>query len=333
MLSLTWEKHDPAFNLALEEVLFEALSPDLPALFLLWRNEASVIIGRHQNAFAEVNAPWLREQHIPVVRRSTGGGAVYHDLGNLNFSFLLMRESSNIVDPAPLLAPVLSALRDLGIEAVPSSRNDIAVNDRKISGTALRRDGRRILFHGCILVDTNIAALSSALTTNPEKFRSKGVTSHSARVATLASLLPHRGGTEELMRDLMEALNRHCSHGIFSLPGELCGKAEHIANVKYRNWDWNWGRSPRFSRKFSHRFPWGRLEIFWDVREGVIQSCRLMGDFFALRDMEDLEKRFVGLAPEASALRPAFLPIHVETWFSGAEEEPLLSFLCGEEVS
>lgn len=332
MLSLTWEKHDPAFNLALEEVLFEALSPELPELFFLWRNAPSVIIGRHQNAFAEVNEPWLREHRIPLVRRTTGGGAVYHDLGNLNFSFLLRRENSNIVDPVQLLAPVLSALRDLGVEAVLSSRNDLAVDGRKISGTALRRDGQRTLFHGCILVNTDAAALSNALAADPEKFRSKGVRSHRARVATLSSLLPQRGDSAELMGDLMEALTRRCSRGIYTLHSDLCSKAEELANKKYRNWEWTWGRSPRFSRKFSRRFPWGKLECFWEVREGVIQGCRLMGDFFALRDPEALEKCFLGLAPEPSALRSALSLVNVETWFSGAEREPLLSFLCGEDL-
>ncbi|WP_298065953.1 lipoate--protein ligase [uncultured Mailhella sp.] len=343
MLSLNWEQHDPAFNLALEEVLFDALSPALPGIFLLWRNRPSIIIGRHQNAFAEINAGWCRAHGIHIVRRSTGGGAVYHDLGNLNFSFLLWSGHSRILEPARFLTPVLDALRDVGVEAACSSRNDLSAGGRKIAGTALRRDGQRTLLHGCILVHTDTSALTQALAGDPEKFLSKGVSSHKARVANLCDLLPSANTCTgeslndaaaepaEVMRRLMDALTRHCAHGVFTLPDELRASASRLAKTKYRSHDWTWGRSPRFSQKFRRRFPWGRLECFWNVREGVIQECRLLGDFFALRDPAELEAHFLGLAPDAHALRAALEPLGVEAWFSGAEREPLLSFLCGED--
>lgn len=332
MYALRMESTDPAFNLALEETLFNTLSPENPGIFLIWRNEPSVIIGCHQNTAEEVNAVYCREHGIHVVRRPTGGGAVYHDLGNVNFSFLTWVEKNRISGFEEFMRPMVAALRDLGINAEYTSRNDITVDGRKVAGTAQRRAGQRMLHHGCVLVDVDTSALAGALAVDPEKFRSKGVASHRARVANLREFLPDGLSREACMDMVISAMTRRCAQEERPLAPHLREKAEELAASRYRSWEWNWGQSPRFTEKRRHRFSWGRLECLLEVRNGVIASCRLFGDFFSLRDIRELEAALAGLRADAASLRQALSDVPVESWFSGAEREPLLAFLCGDEL-
>ena len=332
MQAILFPGHDAAFNLALEETLFDSLSPEFPGLFLLWRNAPSVIVGRHQNTAEEVDASFCHEHGIAIVRRATGGGTVYHDLGNVNFSFLLWADKNRLAGFEEFMPPILRALRELGVEAESSSRNDISVAGHKIAGTAQRRDGQRMLHHGCLLVDTDTEVLTNALAVDLEKFRSKGVASHRARVANLKDFLPATMLGEDCAVRVMEAMTKHCAEGFWTIPQELLEKAEILAQKKYRNWDWTWGTSPRFSEKRRSRFSWGRLECLLDVEGGVIRSCRLFGDFFALRNVEELEALLVGLKADTASLSEVLQSIPVESWFAGAERAQVLEILCGKKA-
>lgn len=331
MYALRIDSVDPAFNLALEEILFDTLSPENPGMFLIWRNEPSVIVGCHQNTAEEVNAAFCRERGIHVVRRPTGGGAVYHDLGNVNFSFLVWVDKNRLAGFEEFMEPMVLALRDLGVNAAYTSRNDITVDGRKVAGTAQRRSGQKMLHHGCLLVDVDTAALSGALAADPEKFRSKGVASHRARVANLREFLPADLSPEQRMTMVIDAMTRRCAPEERSLDPALREKAEALARSRYRSWEWNWGRSPRFTEKRRRRFDWGRLECLLNVRNGVIDGCRLFGDFFALRDIRELEALLVGQRADPSSLRAALADAPVESWFSGARRDELLAFLCGDD--
>jgi len=330
MYALRVESTDPAFNLALEEVLFDSLSPENSGIFLIWRNSPSVIVGRHQNTAEEVNAAFCREHGITVVRRPTGGGAVYHDLGNVNFSFLVWVEKKRLSGFEEFMTPMVQALRDLGIDAEYTSRNDITVNGRKVVGTAQRRTGQRMLHHGCLLVDVDTSALSDALAADPEKFRSKGVASHRARVANLKEFLPDGLDAAQCMEQIVNAMICRCAQEERELSTELKEKAEALARSRYRTWEWNWGNSPAFTEKRRRRFSWGRLECLLDVRDGIVTGCRLFGDFFPLRDPAELEALLTGLRSDPASMRAALKNEPVETWFSGAERSDLLAFLCGE---
>lgn len=330
MYALHVKSTDPTFNLALEETLFNALSPELPGVFLIWRNAPSVIIGCHQNTIEEINPSYCRDHGITVVRRPTGGGAVYHDLGNVNFSFLVRVEKNRLAGFDEFMRPMVLALRDIGVNAEYTSRNDITVDGRKVAGTAQRRSGQSMLHHGCLLVDVDTSVLSEALAADPEKFRSKGVSSHRARVANLREFLPQGLSREQYMDMVIGAMIRRCAKGEYRLPPELLKKAGELADSRYRSWEWNWGKSPRFTEKRSHRFSWGRLECLLEVRNGIISGCRLFGDFFSLRDIRDLETLLTGLRADAVSLRSALKDVPVESWFSGAEHDDLLNFLCGE---
>ena len=328
MLALRIDSLDPAYNLALEETLFNALEPGHPGWFLLWRNGPSIIVGRHQNTLEEIDEDFIRAAELPVVRRATGGGAVYHDEGNLNFSFLTRVDTKPPPGFADFLAPIVGALADLGVTASFSSRNDITVDGRKISGSAQRRAGSRMLHHGTMMVDLDTTVLGRALAGNPDKYQSKGVSSHKSRVANLREFLPRDWSRETCMSRVSEAMIRRCASTEATVPPHLASQAGELAESRYRTWEWNYGKSPEFTERRRRRFPWGALECRFNVKNGIITRCSLYGDFFTLGDTADLEKCFEGLPRTPETLASALAGIPVETWFVGAERGPLLDFLC-----
>ena len=250
------ERTDPAYNLALEEVM--TAQADAP-FAMLWRNRPAVIVGRNQNACREFNSDYAREHGVAVVRRMTGGGAVYHDLGNLNYSIFAFETDANrrYIDFAPFAEPVLTALRALGVAAEFSGRNDILVNGRKVSGSAKCVHAGRILFHGTLLFDVDFGAMAAVLTPPRAKIEAKGVASVRARVANLNEFLPdldrdtfRRAMERELLRQfgLKEPL---------PIPDNWKREAERTADERYRSWEWNFGESPDFSFERTGRFPGG----------------------------------------------------------------------------
>ena len=184
------DNNDPAFNLALEELLCSEFPEEV---LMLWRNRSSVIVGKNQNTFAEVNRPFVEEQNIPVIRRMTGGGAVYHDIGNVNYSFIIHERRPGADSFAAFACPVTEALRRMGVDAQFSGRNDILVDGRKISGSAQCCVKERTLFHGTLLFDVDMDMLGKVLTPGKAKIESKGVKSVRARVANLKEFLPRNG--------------------------------------------------------------------------------------------------------------------------------------------
>ncbi len=323
---------DPAYNLALEECLVDTLKPGDSGWFLVWRNGPSIIVGRHQNTLEEINEEFTRAKGIPVVRRGTGGGAVYHDEGNLNFSFLTTLGRNEKAEFAPFMQLVVEALGDLGITAELSSRNDITVEGRKISGSAQRRSGEKLLHHGTMLVDLDMSVLGSALTGNPDKYRSKGVASHRSRVANLREFMDPALDRNACLRLVTDAVVKRCADGEAALPPGLEAKARALADTKYRSWDWNYGKSPAFSTRMRERFPWGAVDCRLDVKNGVVQSCRIFGDFFSSRDTADIEQILIGvrLMPEDIRAALARLPCSLEEYFTGASADEAAAFLAGE---
>lgn len=325
MLALRLDSLDPALNLALEETLFNALRPGDPGWFLLWRNGPSVIVGRHQNTLEEINADLVRRYNLPVVRRMTGGGAVYHDAGNLNFSFLMPAGGRGRLDFGVFLRPVLATLAEFGVAAAFSSRNDITVGGRKVSGSAQSRNSHAVLHHGTLLVDLDLDMLGAVLTGAPDKYISKGVASIRSRVCNLSEVLPSGVG----MRELQSALAAHCAQGEGVLPVSILDAARDLAERKYRCWDWNYGASPPFSERRRQRFPWGAVECRFDVRRGRIAACRIYGDFFSQADIGALEARLTGIAYTEKDLTDALADQSLEEFFSGCDAPSMRAFLAG----
>lgn len=313
---------DPTFNLALEESLFNGLTAQSQSIFLLWQNEPSVIVGRHQNTAEEVSTAYATEHNINVVRRMTGGGAVYHDQGNLNFSFLEWRDTIGPINFYEYLQPIQSALSELGLDVQFSSRNDLEVAGKKISGSAQVRRGHKVLHHGTLLINVNTDVLGKVLTGSPEKYKSKGIASMRARVGNMVDYWK----TGSTMQDLYASLMNHCASQVIDLPAEFSITAEKLANEKYRTWDWNYGHAPAFTHSFAQRFPWGKVECRLDVRRGIIQHCYLSGDFFSQQDCHEFEKLFVGCAHRKNAVLQSLQDVNMQSYFAGCTTSELLDF-------
>ncbi|MFI3271346.1 MAG: lipoate--protein ligase [Pseudomonadota bacterium] len=313
---------DPTFNLALEESLFQKLNPNSQGIFLLWQNAPSVIVGRHQNTAEEVSTDYAKVHDIAVVRRMTGGGAVYHDAGNVNFSFLEWRDTVGSINFHEYLQPIQAALAELGLDVQFSSRNDLEVEGKKISGSAQVRKANKILHHGTLLINVNTEVLSQVLTGSPEKYQSKGIASMRARVGNMADFW--RKGTT--MQDLYAVLMRHCAQQVIALPKEFAESAEKLANEKYRTWAWNYGHAPAFTHSFAKRFAWGKVECCLDVRKGIIQNCQLFGDFFAQQDAQDLETCLLGCEHRKDAVAERLSALDMRVYFAGCETPEVVGF-------
>ncbi len=322
MQFLAFSSTDPAFNLALEECLLQWLPADHPGLFLLWQNAPSVIVGRHQVTLDEIDSDFVRRRGLPVVRRMTGGGAVYHDLGNLNFSFMENAHGRKTVDFARYLRPVCTALAGLGVQASLTGRNDLEAGGRKISGSAQSLRQGRILHHGTLLVSLDFGELVQALHVDPDKIRSKGVASVRSRVANISEFWAPGSS----MESLRAALLRHCADGEGKLEPEVLRAAEELAERKYRSWDWNYGASPAFSLQRRERFPWGLVDWRLDVRDGTIRDCRICGDFFATADIAGLEERLRGVRCQSAALAGALEGVPWQEYFSHCDPQRMACF-------
>ncbi|MGI6253329.1 MAG: lipoate--protein ligase [Aminivibrio sp.] len=315
---------DPAFNLAMEEHLYRSMDGKSPGFFLLWRNQPSVIVGRFQNTSQEVDRAFVEGRGIRVVRRISGGGAVYHDLGNLNYSFIVPYDEEKAFDFAGHAAPVVKALDELGVQAAFSGRNDLTIKGLKFSGSAQHMDRRRLLHHGTLLFDSDLSILGQALNADAEKFESKGFKSVRSRVTNILPHLP----LPMTMADFIAAIRDSLSGLVHrSLSDEEIRAIEKLRDEKYSSWEWNWGESPPFTERKERRFPWGKVEALLTVEGGVIRGARFYGDFFSLRDPEEFEELLLGCPLRREELAKNLSQIDLNSFFRGAESGDILEFL------
>lgn len=312
---------DAARNLATEEVLFRTLAPGHPGLFLLWRNEAAVIVGRHQCVADEVDLATADREGVPVIRRITGGGAVFHDAGTLCFSWIA---NDTGMGPAfvPLLGQVAEALADVGVPARLTGRNDLEGGGRKISGSAQFRSGGRLLVHGTLLVRTDLERMGRLLTPGAAKRRAHGVASVRARVGNVAELWAPGAS----MEGLHAALLARCAPEAEPPDAGLAHLAELLAARKYRSPDWNRDTATAATRTLAQRFPWGGVELRFKVQEGRIRTLRITGDFFSDDGVESLEQALDGCPAEAGAVHRALHAVPWERHFLGCEADAMRDF-------
>lgn len=283
---------DPYYNLALEEYLL--LHHTKGSLVMLWQNENTIVIGRHQNALEEINREYVSGHGINVIRRMTGGGAVYHDLGNLNYSFITDHKEGG--DMRRFTDVVVRALRSLGVDAEFGGRNDILAGGKKVSGTAERICGGRILFHGCLLYDADLSRLSESLKVRSEKFISKSVKSVRSRVGNLKD---HLGGMEleEFKAYLVREFLKDREYQMLT-PGELGEESrrqiEKLKNEKYASWEWTYGTAVRCSAYNCRKYAGGFVEVYLDIRHGKIEECKFFGDFMARRPASEVAEKLIG---------------------------------------
>lgn len=308
---------DPAWNLAAEEYL---LTRRHEPFFRLWQNADSVIIGRHQNAWSEIDVDYVTREHIPVIRRLTGGGAVFHDTGNVNYSFFDLKDRK-------FTDVILAALRAMGIEGQCSGRNDLTLADgRKFSGTAICRHKGRVLEHGTLLFNASFERLSATLRPRPEKFAGKAVQSVRSRVTNLSGLLPAM-----TVRDFIAALNHHISASLACEPytyteADLAAIAQLRAE-RYANPDWNFGASPACSVTNVRKFPAGLLEAHFNVNGGRIRDLHIFGDYFFTRPTEDFCALLEGCPYDDKTIADCLRTVAIGEYFSGIEAAEIRSLL------
>ena len=317
---------DPYFNLAFEEfVLAHRTDGDY---LLLWQNDNTIVIGQNQNAEAEIYRRFVEEQGIRVVRRMTGGGAVYHDLGNLNYSFITDVENAETLTIRKFTEPVVAALRGLGLQAEASGRNDILVEGQKVSGTAQRIMGERLLHHGTLLFDSNLGAVASALRVDPAKFQSKSAKSVSSRVGNIRHFLKEDMDTQSFWEYLKRALS-NAELVVDKLSPEELTAVQKLKTEKYDTWDWNFGRSPRYTMTNRARWDAGGLEVFFCVEKGYISEAVFMGDFLSRQSLEKLLSALQGVPFSREAVELVLERFPLENLFGGIRKEEILQTIFG----
>jgi len=279
------ESFDPRFNLSVEEWLMDCSGPDEVSLFL-WQNENTIVIGRNQNPFKECDIKKLKEDGVHLVRRLSGGGAVYHDLGNLNFTFIAADKNH---DAEQNMKIVLSGIARFGIQGYFSGRNDLMVQERKFSGNAFFSEKGMNCHHGTLLIDSDLDKLSRYLTVPPIKLQSKGIESVTARVINLKEICPQID-IAGLKAALIESFNE-----FYNTEAQVIVISEKAVDVskyikKYEAWEWNYSECPDFSIVLENKFDWGSFEINLELSDGRIKDCRIFTDAIELEDFKSMER-------------------------------------------
>lgn len=286
---ITHDNHDPYFNLASEEYLLKQKDG---FYMYLWVNAPSVIVGVNQNAIEEVNLSYTENNSIKVVRRLTGGGAVYHDLNNVCYTVIAKRsENENLYKK--FCAPVIDALKEFGIVAQFTGRNDLTVNGKKISGNAQTVYSDRVMHHGTLLFDTDTSVLANALNPSKLKIESKGIKSVKSRVVNIRECLKKDMTLSEFLNKLRSKFAENCIKYDFSEQDLL--NINKLVKEKYSTYEWNIGRSPKGAIKISHKYDFGIIDFNFDVVDGKVDNMHVSGDFFSTRDIKELSSLLNGV--------------------------------------
>lgn len=320
---------DPRVNLALEEYVLENFGEE-DTYLLFYINEPSIIIGRNQNTIEEINTEYVDENGIKVVRRLSGGGAVYHDFENLNFSFITKDDGDSFHNFAKFTKPLVDVLNELGVPAELQGRNDLVVEGRKISGNAMYSTKGRMFSHGTLMLDSEIENVVKALNVNQAKIESKGIKSIRSRVANISEFLDEKISIEtfkELILKYVFEVNDVKDVPQYVLSEEDWENIYKISEKRYQNWDWNYGKSPSFNYKKSHKFPSGLLDVRLDVKKGVIENCAIFGDFFGLGEVNVLEDKLKGVRYERKALEEALSDMDVSHYLGKITKKDFIDLI------
>lgn len=318
MIYIVNNTHKPDYNIALEEYCFKKLLHH-DKVFILWINEPAIIVGKHQNTIEEINTEYVKEHGIHVVRRISGGGAVYHDLNNLNYTIISNEDKGADFDFKTFSKPVIDTLADLGVKAEFTGRNDIVIDGKKICGNAQAYIQGRVMHHGCLLFDTDLTVLSKALEAPKDKIESRSVKSARSVVDNILPNLPGKISVQEFAHKLLEHMKaKFPEMQEYSFSEEELAEIENLRATKFGTWEWNYGYSPKFGIERQSRYKAGKIQVFADVKNSVIRQIRFFGTFFGNNsNLSDVENALIGVKYIADDVRKALSGIEFNHYFAG----------------
>ena len=318
---------DPYFNLALEEYAFEKL-PNDDGYFMLWQNSNTIVIGKYQNAMEEVNQKIVDERGIRVARRLSGGGAVYHDMGNLNFTFIVDREDVEGLNFQIFTEPVCQVLNSFGVDAEFTGRNDIVIDGRKISGNSQYIKKDRVMHHGCIMLDSDLEKVADALKVREAKFISKNSKSVRSRVTTINANAPRKISMDEFKDALKQKILGTCGVEPYVLSEEDLREIRALRDTKYATWEWNYGHAREFEMIREAKFDAGLVTVRLTAEDGRIKDISFSGDFFGNGEIEDLEKALRGVILD-NRLEKKLEELNLSEYMAGISPHELAGLIRG----
>ncbi|WP_346877269.1 lipoate--protein ligase [Clostridium sp. UBA5712] len=314
---------DPYFNLALEEYLLRGVNGEY---FVLWRDEPCIVVGKNQNTLSEINEEYIKKHDIKVVRRQSGGGAVFHDLGNLNFTFIVEDDGKKFNDFKTFVIPIIGVLNELGVKAEFSGRNDLLIDGKKFSGNAQCKYKNRVMHHGTLLFSSDIVNLSDALISKPIKFSDKAVKSVSSRITNISEHLQESFSVIDFKNKIFEYIGREEKDKVITtLDNEEIEEIENLVKTKYETWQWNFGQSPKYNFYNEKKLSAGTIELSIDVEKGIMKHIRIFGDFFGEGNIEDIEKALIGKKHNTEEIHRVIDNINIKSYFGNVSKQELLS--------
>jgi lipoate-protein ligase A len=327
MLVIFDKCQDPYFNLASEEFLLTEQSLGQPVI-RLWQNSPAVIVGRFQNTLVEINQEFIEQRNIAVVRRITGGGAVYHDFGNVNYT-VAQPTGNKVIDFAQFTKPVIELLAGYGIKAENRGRNDIEVEGCKISGGAQTIKDSRVLHHGTLLFAVKLDVLAQALRVKEHKLAMRGVASVRARVGNIVDFMKEPAPVDVFLKDLEQYFLRQAGSQSYEFSERERAAIQKLRDAKYSRWEWNYGQSPDFNMERTVKYPWGELALFLLVKAGRIEEIGVYGDFFSQHDVGEVFRKLRGASYEEPSLREKIRQMDIAAALPELTEEELIKQLLG----
>ncbi len=326
MIYIESNSNDPAYNTALELFAFNELAKE-DDVFYLWINKPCIVVGKNQNTREEIDQEYCDDHGIQIVRRISGGGAVYHDYNNLNYT-IISNKNTEPFDFKSMSQPVIETLKEMGVDAEFTGRNDLQIGDRKFSGNAQYIKGNRIMHHGAMLFDVDLSVLSKALRVSKDKIESKGKKSVRSRVTNIKEHMEDQSWTtEDFMHKLRDYMDEKYNMTRYELTEEDEKKIQAIKAEKNDSWDWVYGINPDFTIQRNRRLPSGKVEANINVIKGVIENIKFFGDFFGVKDVQELSNMLIGTKYDKESIKKIINKVNINDYFLGVTNEEALDIL------
>ncbi|HGD5932675.1 TPA: lipoate--protein ligase [Streptococcus agalactiae] len=315
--------NDPAYNVALEAYAFQKLT-DIDEIFILWINEPAIIIGRHQNTIQEINKEFIDKNGIHVVRRLSGGGAVYHDLNNLNYTIISNNTQEGAFDFQTFSKPVIDTLAKLGVKAEFTGRNDLEISGQKFAGNAQAYYKGRMMHHGCLLFDVDMSVLGQALKVSKDKIESKGIKSVRARVTNIVDHLSDKITVQEFSDAILAQMKEEYPEmDEYVLSDAELSEIQAMRDNQFATWDWTYGKAPEYTIERGVRYPAGKITTYANVENSTIKSVKIFGDFFGVKPVDDIEKMLEGVRYDYKDVLAALKTVDTSQYFSRMTPEEI----------